>query len=84
MKQLICPGCGSQEFKEENGFKICCYCESKFEIEKKPSTINTQISLENDVTRLLRKCKDDPANAKKYANLILDIDPCNEDALDYL
>ena len=30
------------------------------------------------------KCKEDPVNAKKYANLVLDIDPHNVEALKYV
>ena len=42
------------------------------------------IALDDDLVRLLAKCKADPKNARKYANLILDIDPDNEEALNYL
>ena len=39
---------------------------------------------EDDVAELLRKCRENPARARKYANLILDIDPDNPEALKYL
>ena len=42
------------------------------------------ISLQSDIELLLDKCRRDPRNARKYANLILDIDPGNKDALQYL
>ena len=48
------------------------------------SSVNSSIALDDDVARLLRKCKSDLKNARKYANLILDIDPDNEEALKYL
>ena len=40
--------------------------------------------LDDDVAKLLRKCRENPARARKYANLILDIDPDNPEALKYL
>jgi len=42
------------------------------------------VSLDSDVERLLLKCHEDPRRAARYANLILDIDPTNEEALKYL
>ena len=42
------------------------------------------IGLDDDVAELLRKCRENPARARKYANLILDIDPDNPEALKYL
>lgn len=44
----------------------------------------SSISLGNDVEMLLHKCRTDRRNARKYANLILDIDPTNKEALKYL
>jgi hypothetical protein len=41
-------------------------------------------SLTDDTKMLLQKCRDDPANARRYASLVLDIDPSNEEALHYL
>jgi hypothetical protein len=41
-------------------------------------------SLTDDIKMLLQKCRDDPANARRYASLVLDIDPSNEEALHYL
>lgn len=38
------------------------------------------ISLRDDVENLLEKCKENPARAHKYAELILEIDPGNEEA----
>ena len=42
------------------------------------------VSLEDDVQQLLQKCKMNPANARRYANLILEIDPNNKEAMKYL
>ena len=82
MKTIICKQCGSNRFKQNNNILICEYCGTKIiapEIKK-----DTNIELNNDVDVLLKKCKTDPANAKKYANLILDIDPTNEEVKKYL
>jgi DNA-directed RNA polymerase subunit RPC12/RpoP len=46
--------------------------------------VQSSIALDNDVTRLLEKCRTEPWNARKYANLVLDIDPHNREALKYL
>ena len=48
------------------------------------SNSQSTISLGDDVKRVLEKCKSDPRRAKKYANLVLDIDPTNQEALKYL
>lgn len=42
---------------------------------------STHIALDDDVVRLLAKCEAEPARARKYANLVLDIDPSNTQAL---
>lgn len=44
----------------------------------------TVIALEDDIQRLLEKCKQEPWKARRYANLILDIDPGNKEAIQYL
>jgi len=79
MKQIVCPNCGANDFVIKGGYKICRYCDTKFAIKK-----NVTVSLEDDVQQLLQKCKMNPANARRYANLILEIDPNNEEALRYL
>ncbi len=85
MKFLFCERCGANELKKENGYMVCCFCGSKFMITKEDSELKTSnISLGSDVEVLLEKCKNDPRNASRYANLILDIDPYNKEALKYL
>ena len=97
MKVIVCKNCGANIFKREADYWYCEYCESKFPLTKEDfdqlpvsfsgkTTLSnsTQISLSDDVEKLLQKCKTDRKNARKYANLILDIDPDNTDALKYL
>ena len=97
MKQVRCNNCGADDLTEKNGFLVCSYCRSKFAIERDNKHIynaiknssgqksnGTNIALNEDVQRLLDKCKREPKNAKRYANLILDIDPTNREALKYL
>lgn len=81
MKALICEHCGGDEFIEKDGYRICRYCKSRFIPSKddKPAKAAT-ISLNSDVERLLNKCKTDPSRAKKYAALILEMDPANKEA----
>lgn len=55
----------------------------KTSIEKSTNKFS-QISINSDVENLLQKCRIDRKNARKYANLILDIDPDNEEARKYL
>ncbi len=91
MKAFICPCCGAPEFQDENGYKVCQYCGGRFLpnalVQNTPRTqppVSAGIVINDDVQRLLMKCKTDPKNARKYANLILDIDPNNREAYKYL
>ncbi len=82
MKALICEHCGGDEFIEKDGYRICMYCKSKFFLSKEEMPRATAtISLNDDVERLLKKCKTNPARAKKYARLVLEIDPNNTEAM---
>ena len=85
MKQLQCKKCGASDFYKENGYMVCKYCSTKYVIE--PGDLggrDSSIELNSDIDALLDKCRQDPKNASKYANLILDIDPDNDEALKYL
>ena len=85
MKPIRCLNCGANDMVEVGSFWVCRYCQSKFAIESSDVPREGMgVSLNADIQRLLRKCKEDPRNAKKYANLILDIDPTNREALKYL
>ena len=98
MKALICSSCGASNWKEEDKYRICLHCGTKFEklVEQQTLSIasaiqssftrqvNSVIAINEDVERLLQKCRLEPKNARKYANLILDIDPTNEEAHKYL
>lgn len=85
MKALVCPNCGGDEFVEKDGYRICRYCKSKLVISKedRPAATAT-IALNDDVAMLLDKCKSDPARARKYASLALEMDPSCEEALNIL
>lgn len=78
---LRCKNCGSNKLHEENNFNVCDYCGSKYPVVR---VIDSVIELQDDIQMLLDKCKKDPRNARKYANLILDIDPQNVMAMQYL
>lgn len=81
MKAVVCKGCGSNELYEDHGYLVCRYCGTRYLIaaEDKPEKDAT-IDLNADVERLLRRCKEEPARAKKCAERILEIDPTNAEA----
>lgn len=85
MKEIRCRSCGSTELIKIGEILKCRYCgtEHKSSLTER-SLKRTSISLNSDVEALLQKCKHDPKHAKRYANLILDIDPTNQEALKYL
>ena len=85
MKIIKCENCGSNDFYEKDGYQICNYCESKYALTYEDIMHQeTTIEVYEDVKMLLQKCKVDPVNARKYASLVLDIDPSNIDAIKYL
>ena len=85
MKLIRCTQCGSNDLFRDGGYMVCKYCNSRFVVEKDDVGIKgSTIALGSDIEVLLKKCKKDPRNSRKYANLILDIDPDNEEALKYL
>lgn len=100
MEALVCKRCGANDLIQKNGYVICSYCNTRYVITKEDRQswfggnehlsalsrggVESTIALEDDVARLLKKCESNPAKARKYANLILDIDPDNEEALKFL
>ena len=85
MKSMVCEKCGASDWEERNGCRVCRFCGTIYhpapdDSEKKDSVI----SVKSDIARLLEKCRQEPRRARKYANLILDIDPTNKEALKYL
>ena len=99
MEALVCSNCGANALIRKNDYMVCPYCDSRFAITREErrslfgsshhvalshNDVDSSITLDDDVANLLRKCKSDPKNARKYANLVLDIDPDNEEALKYL
>ncbi|MBR3581403.1 MAG: TFIIB-type zinc finger domain-containing protein [Lachnospiraceae bacterium] len=85
MKLINCKQCNGGEFYRDNGYMVCKYCNARYAIEKEDLGIKeSTIALNSDIAALLKKCRQEPKNARKYANLILDIDPDNDEALKYL
>lgn len=85
IKVLTCASCGSKDLVEQHGSFICGYCGTKVFPDTEGEAKNTtEIALELDIKNLLRKCKEEPDNRRRYANLILDIDPNNQEAIKYL
>jgi hypothetical protein len=84
MKPMICERCGGVDFKDVDGYRICQYCNTNYRITPEDLPVKTStIALQDDIRLLLQKCKDDPANARRYASLNLDIDPTNIEAQRY-
>lgn len=85
MKKNSCESCGARGLYLDNGYLTCSYCLSTFipTLEDVPS-MSTEIDLDADVQRLLNLMKTDPVNAGWYANLVLDIDPTNQDIINYI
>lgn len=85
MKIVNCERCGGGEFVARDGYRICQYCNTMYLVTPGDETRKgSSIALDNDIKMLLQKCQDDPANARRYASLVLDIDPGNADAIKYL
>ena len=85
MKLVQCSRCGSKELHEEGGLIVCDYCQSQFvpqADETRPA--DTVVGVHSDIENLLEKCRTDPANRRRYASLILDLDPTNTEAVNYL
>lgn len=81
MKVVTCENCGSKDLYEEDGFYVCKYCGTKFLITADDKPIRESIiDLNDDIARLLQRCKDEPERAKKCAERVLEIDPNNEEA----
>lgn len=85
MKAIVCENCGSSDLYEEKGYRVCRYCGTKHLItqDDRPAKYST-IELNEDVAKLLQKCREDPTRAEKYARLILEIDANNAEAKKYL
>jgi len=85
MKITTCEKCGGSDFVDRDGYRICQYCGTKYLItDEDVPRKSSSIALENDISILLQKCRDDPVNASRYASLVLDMDPGNTEAVKYL
>lgn len=85
MKLVQCTRCASKELYEDGGYVVCAYCQSRF-VPQSDDVLQkeTVIGLNSDILVLLQKCQDDPVNSRRYAGLILDMDPTNQAARKYL
>lgn len=85
MKLVKCIACGSKALHEDGGYVVCTFCRSRFvpQASDVPQK-ETVIGLHSDILVLLQKCEDDPVNRHRYAALILDMDPTNQEARKYL
>ena len=85
MKEMVCKNCGSTKFHKEDGVLICDFCETRYYLSSDDKyVIDSSISLNEDVSNILKKWEKDPDNGKKYAQLILQIDSSNRKAREEL
>ena len=84
MKLLDCTRCGSTQLVERNGTLVCVYCRATYAPQSDGSPGETMIGIASDIQALLKKCREDPENRRRLANLILDLDPTNQEAKQYL
>ena len=85
MRLVECTACGSKELVEEDGLIVCVYCQARYVPQVDVSPPRTSIvGVASDIEALLKKCRDDPANRWRYASLVLDLDPTNREAQQYL
>jgi len=85
VKLLMCTACGSKELIEQGGVVTCVYCRINYlpEFDDAPVAVSV-IGVGSDVQALLAKCRTDPINRMRYAGLVLDLDPTNQEAKGYL
>ena len=85
MVVVECKRCGSNELRQEVGVVVCVFCRTRYASDQKMAPSGKpKISISDDIADLLQKCQDDPINRRRYAGLILDLDPTNQDAIKYL
>ena len=91
MKNIECKKCKSVDFEKINNSLRCIYCRTIYiddtDIEKKflkNNAPNSTIEIDEDILLLLDKIQREPWNRNRYANMILDIDSTNEEALKIL
>jgi hypothetical protein len=85
MKLVGCSRCGSKELVEDDGYMVCVYCQSRFVPGSADvPAVETVIGVASDIECLLVKCRSEPQNSRRYASLVLDIDPTNTEAMKYL
>ncbi len=85
MWQFTCENCGAKEYTLEKNNLICSYCHTRYKIQKgDPFSFGAKIDLVDDINMLVSKCIKEPHNAKRYANIILEMDPYNQFARRYI
>ncbi len=78
MNKIICASCGSNEFEERNGIKICKYCGSQFISQ----LTEEQLKIKAEVERITKGAElslsvQDWERAESLYSKVLDLDPSN-------
>ena len=82
---MVCNYCGSKFIIDESNRVATHHKDSlRNDIEINRTVTQKNTSLRSDVEQLLAKCKANPRRARKYAILVLEMDPTNKEALKYL
>ena len=85
MKVLKCTNCGSLELTDHGTYSICDFCRSRFAFTAEGASWKLPaIGVASDIDALLKKCQEDPVNRRRYASLVLDLDPTNRQAKQFL
>jgi len=91
LKNIECSKCKSVDFEKVNGTMKCVYCRTTYvaNANAAKNLFNTHVAssvieIDEDILLLLNKIKAEPWNKTRYANMILDIDSTNEEALKIL
>lgn len=85
MNLVECSRCGSKDLFVEDMLVICAFCRSRYTPQADQHLQKeTVVDVLSDIQVLLQKCETDPTNSYRYASLILDIDPTNQEVINYL
>ena len=89
MERIDCETCGGSEFIEQDGFAVCTFCRSKYDItelrKRQVGGMSAEVSSDSSIKTLLDRAErfwktGDKAKAKKLYAQVLEFDPTNETA----
>jgi len=87
LERISCDSCGGSDFYEQDGFAVCIFCRSKYDItelkKRQVGGMSAEVSSGSSVQTLLDKAEKhwkmgDKAKAKKLYAQVLEFDPSND------